>query len=227
LEEHLQIMFTTGIPCLRVLQYLSVFLLVVFSLVSCGYKDCSAQVDCSYDQICCGGQCVYRTGCEGNLCSDDNHCLSYETCCDGICSQYSCYTFGYGAIAGIIAASFILVCSLALCCYCACYRPRQRYRGRVTVERRATATTVISRSATQNNSPYQCQGHVPPPYQQCYPYHPPPQYVRYPPYNAGSANSSDPPPPYSKAPERRPRGVYAPQRNYGAVPTPSAQHFEQ
>ena len=221
-------MSTTGFRCLRFRRYLSVYLLVVFSLVSCasGYMDCSSKIDCGYDHSCCGGQCLYGTNCVGYSCSDDSDCRSWEICCDGICSN-DCSTTDYGAIVGILIGSFIFMCLLSLCCYYVCYRPRQRYRGRVIVERRVTATTIATRCATQSNTPYQYQGQVPPPYQQSYPYNPPPQYVQYPPYNAGSAKSSGPPPPYSTASEGRPGGVYTPQSNYGAVPTPSAPHFEQ
>ena len=228
LEGLLKTMSTTGTLCLRFLQYLSVYLLVVLSLVSCasGYKDCSSQADCSYDDSCCAGQCVDGTDCIGNSCSDDNDCRSYEICCDGICSDNSCYTLDYGAVGGIVAGATIFICLFSLCCYFACYRPGG-YRGRVIVQTRATTATVTTTCVTQSNTPYQYQGQVPPPHQQSYPYNPPPQYVQYSPYNAGSARSSEPPPPYSIAPEERPGGVYAPQRNYGAVPTPSAPHFKQ
>ena len=213
-------MSSTGI------RYLSVYLLVVFSLESCVSDYCSSENYCNYGQSCCGGQCVYGSDCKGYSCSDDSDC-SWETCCDGTCSD-SCFITDYGAMVGIIIGSFIFVCLLSLCCYYyARHRPRQRYRGRVIVERRVTTTTVATRCATQSNTPYQYQGQVPPPYQQSYPYNHPSQYVQYPPYNAGSAKSSEPPPPYSIAPEGRPGGVYTPQTNYGAVPTPSAPHLEQ
>lgn len=220
----LKIMSSTGI------RYLSVYLLVVFSFESCvsGYMDCSSENDCNYGYSCCGGQCVVSTNCKGYSCSDDSDCSYLDTCCDGTCSDSdeSCFTTDYGAVVGIIIGSAIFVCLLSLCCYyCARYRPRQRYRGRLIVERRVTTTTVATRCATQSNTPYQYQGQVPPPYQQSYPYNPPPQYVQYPPYNAGSAN--EPPPPYSIAPEGRPGGVYTPQSNYGALSTPSAPHLEQ
>lgn len=186
--------------------------------------DCSSEIDCNYGHSCCGDQCVYGTNCKGYYCSGDSDC-SWETCCDGTCSD-SCFITDYGAMVGIIIGSLILVCLLSVCCYYYA-RPRQSYRGRVIVERRATTTTVATICATQSNTPYQYQGQVPPPYQHSYPHNPPSQYVQYPPYNAGSAKSSEPPPPYSIAPEGRPGGVYTPQRNYGAVPTPSAPHLEQ
>ena len=222
-------MSTTGIRCLRFLRYLSVYLLVVFSLLSCtsGYKDCSSQIDCNYGLSCCVGHCVYSTDCIGYSCSDDSDCQSWGTCCDGTCSD-DCFTTDYGAIVGIVIGSFIFVCLLSLCCYYARYRLRQHYRGGVIVESRVTATTVTTRCATQSNIPYQNQGQIPPPYQRSYhPYNPPPQYVQHPPYNAGSAKSSEPPPPYSIGPVGRPGGVYTPQSNYGAVQTPSAPHLEQ
>ena len=220
-------MSTTGFSFLCFLRYLSVYPLVIFSLISCASGQlisCSSQIDCNYDHSCCNGRCVYDSNCMGYSCSDDSDCRSWETCCDGIC--YDDCPADYVAIVGIVIGSLIFICLLSLCCF-VCYRRRQRYGGGLIVGRRVTATTVTTRCVTQSNTPYQYQGQVPPPYQQSYPYNPPPQYVQYPPYNAGSATSSEPPPPYITAPEGRPGGVYTPQSNYGAVPNPSAPHFEQ
>ena len=221
-------MCTTGTLCLGFLRYISVFAVVVSSLVSCASGDCSSQIDCDSGQSCCSGQCVYGTDCLGRSCSDDSDCRFLEKCCDGTCSDNdTCFGYNVGAIVGIAIGSLIFICLLSLCFYYTCYCPRRRYQGRVIAEQRVTTTTVTTRCATQSNAPYQYQGQVPPSYQQSYPYNPPPQYVQYPPYNAGSARSSEPPPPYSIAPEGRLGVVYAPQSNYGAVPTPSAPHLEQ
>ncbi|XP_078370228.1 uncharacterized protein LOC144653965 [Oculina patagonica] len=216
--------------CRRFLRYFAVFAVVISPLVSSasGYKHCSFQYDCSNTDSCCRNRCVYGSDCLGHVCSDDNECRSWENCCDGICSDDDCLYSNVGAIVGIVIGCSILLCLLSLCCYYACYRPSRRYRGRVIVGQRVTATTITTRCATQSNTPYQYQGQVPPSYQQGYLYHPPPQYVQYSPYNAGSTKSSEPPPPYSGAPEGRSGGVYAPQSNYGAaVQNPSAPLLEQ
>lgn len=216
--------------CRRFLRYFAVFAAVVSSLdaTTSGYKYCSSQYDCSYGDSCCSNRCVYGSDCLGHWCTDDSECRSRENCCDGICSDDdTCLTSNVGAIVGIVIGCSIFLCLLSLCFYYACYRPGRRYRGRVIVGQGVTATTITTRCTTQSNTPYQYQGQVPPSYQQGYLYHPPPQYVQYPPYNAGSSKSSEPPPPYSGAPEGRSGGAYAPQSNYGAVQNPSAPHLEQ
>lgn len=220
-------MAAVGTFFLCFLRYFEVFAVVFFSLVVSTSAYCSSQYDCSYDHSCCGHRCVYGTDCLGRSCSDGSECRSWENCCDGTCTDDDCFTSNVGAIVGIVIGASILICTLSLCFYYACYRPSRRYRGRVIVQQGVTATTVTTRCTTQSNTPYQYQGQVPPSYQQGYLYQPPPQYVQYPSYNAGPTKSSEPPPPYNGAPEGDSGGAYPSRRHYGAVQNPSAPPLEQ
>ncbi|KAJ7388837.1 hypothetical protein OS493_035395 [Desmophyllum pertusum] len=171
---------------------------------------CTTDSDCSFDEGCCSLKCKQGYGCVGLSCSTDFDCGSFESCCAGTCSFSDCTDFVVWPVLGSLFGSLFLIFAITLCVYYG-RRRRPAYGRGIGGQRILTGTTT--------NPPY--LGQYPPSYQQGYPYYPPPQYVQYPPHNAGTTKSSEPPPPYSGAPEGNPGGVYAPQNTYGAVPNPS------
>ena len=211
-------MSTAGTISLPFVPYLAICAVVASLLVipSSGYRNCSSQNDCRNDDSCCAGRCVYDIDCLGRSCSDDTECRTVESCCDGTCS-YSCFTSdGHVGSREVLAyvVMFLVICIFVgvviCCCLYACHKCPScvyAYDGirrdvlRPTVAAATTTGSNTTRCATQTNTPYQYQGQSPPSYQQGHLHNSPPQYVQYPPYNAGSTNSSDPPPPYSGSEE--------------------------
>ncbi|XP_078371298.1 uncharacterized protein LOC144654935 [Oculina patagonica] len=182
---------------------------------NCLGQYCSSSSDCSSGEDCCSMKCKSGYGCIGQSCSTNSDCGStggvYEYCCGGECGYHDCsFDVAVWIILGSIFGTLFLIIMISLCVFFA-YRRRRPAYGRIIEGQRVVSATTV----TQSNPPY--FGEFPPSYQQGYAYYPPPQYVQYPPYNAGSTKSSEPPPPYSGAPEGRSGGVSTTQNNYGAV----------
>ena len=173
---------------------------------NCLGQTCSTDSDCSSGGSCCGMKCKYGYDCIGQPCSSNADCGSYEYCCGDTCGYHDCSVDdAVWIILGSIFGSLFFILAIFLCVY----RRRRPAYGRVLEGQRVITSTTIT------NPPY--LGQSPPSYQQGYPYYPPPQYVQYPPYTDGTTKASEPPPPYSGAPEGRSGGVSSAQNNYGAV----------
>ena len=189
---------------------------------SCVGQSCTFQSDCSSYESCCNNQCKTGFDCIGFSCSIDSDCGNWETCCFGKCQHsYDDCCDSTVVIMGSIFGSLLLIFLITMCIIVVRRRRRRLPRGRVIVERRITPTITTTRCATQSNPPY--MGHVPPSYQQVYPYYLPPQYgqpqtINPPPYNPGTMAASEQPPPYTAESQGGSGGVHAPKRSYGTIP---------
>ena len=195
---------------------------------NCIGRYCTLDSECSSFESCCSNQCQSGSDCLGFSCSIDSDCGSWESCCFGKCqhSYEDCYDSTV-VIIGSIFGSLLLIFLISMCFIIARRRQRRIHRGGrlIVAGRRVTATTTITRCATQCNPPY--RGQVPPSYQQVYPYYPPPQYgqpqtINPPPYSSGTIASSEQPPPYPAASQEGSGGVHAPKRSYGTIPSAPA-----
>lgn len=194
---------------------------------SCIGRYCTFNFDCSSHESCCNNKCKSGSDCIAFSCSIDSDCGNRETCCFGKCqhSYEDCYDSTV-VIMGSIFGSLLLIFLISMCIIVVRRRRRRIHRGRVIVGRRITPTITTTRCATQSNPSY--RGQVPPSYQQIYPYYPPPQYgqpqtINPPPYNPGTVEASEQPPPYTAESQGGSRGVIAPKRSYGTIP--SAPHL--
>lgn len=152
---------------------------------------CRSDRDCGFPEGCCSGKCKNGYGCVGLSCSSDSDCGNFENCCGGTCSYRPCTDVDVWFILGSIFGSLLIIFAISLCVHFIYRRRRPGYR------RVVEGQTILGQ-----------QGY------------PPPQYVQYPPHNAWTTKSSEPPPPYSGAPEGSsggPQNMYT----YGAVPNPS------
>ena len=179
---------------------------------SCLGQTCSSDSDCGFNEgPCCSSICTSGYDCVGEPCTTNADCGRYEYCCGDTCTFVDCSADDVmWVILGSTFGTVFVILAVSLCVGFS-YRRRRPAYGRVIEGQRV----IIATTVTETNPPY--HGQALPSYQEGYPYYPPPQYVQYPPYNVGSTKSSEPPPPYSGAPEGRSVGVAATQNNYGAV----------
>ena len=179
-------------------KYAAMIALIGFSLAAQS-DGCAYNSDCDLNQICCDGECVYRSSCVGQYCSFDSDCFSGEsccsdhchdssdctgfscsfssdcgswgTCCHGTCQNVydSCVDIAAAVIASSVIGSLLFICMISMCIFFA-RRRRRTVQGRVIVGRSVTANNT--RYTIQGNPPY--QGQAPPSYsyQQGHPYYP-------------------------------------------------------
>ena len=175
---------------------------------NCLGQTCSYSAECGVAETCCSGKCTSGYDCSGQPCWTNDDCGSINIyCCEGTCGFYDCNPDNtLWVVVGLIFGSVLVIIGISIFVRCIYRRGLRPAYGSVVVGQRVVPAT---------SAPY--LGQSPPSYQQGYPYYPPPQYEQYPAYNEGTTKSSEPPPPYSTAPEGRSEGVSATQNNYGAV----------